>query len=95
VGRLRSDAAFGVSIRGGKECQVVSLNLAPAMTSYTSEIMGSAIAVAVGVGVGIGVSVGVGVGVGIGVSVGVGVTAAYFMQRPSCKLSVAEPDRWR
>jgi hypothetical protein len=83
VGRLRSDAAFGVSIRGGKECQVVSLNLAPAMTSYTSEIMGSAIAVAVGVGV------------GIGVSVGVGVTAAYFMQRPSCKLSVAEPDRWR
>jgi hypothetical protein len=46
--------AFGVSIRGGKECQVVPLNLAPAMTSYTSE-MGSAIAVAVALGVGVGV----------------------------------------
>jgi hypothetical protein len=36
----------------------VPLNLAPAMTSYTSEIMGSAIAVALGVGVGVGIAVG-------------------------------------
>jgi hypothetical protein len=34
---------------------VVSLNLAPAMTSYTSEIMGSAITIAIALGVGIGV----------------------------------------